>query len=63
MLVMEPGGYRFGDYVKVGLPMLFLTMLTTVALAKVILSPWVTKITDRACWIVVVTPGSAGAGG
>lgn len=39
MLVMEPGGYRFGDYVKVGLPMLFLTMLTTVALAKVIYLP------------------------
>jgi di/tricarboxylate transporter len=39
VLVMEPGGYRFGDYVKVGLPMLFLTMLTTVALAKVIYLP------------------------
>ena len=36
MLVMEPGGYRFTDYVKVGLPMLILTMITTVALAKVI---------------------------
>jgi di/tricarboxylate transporter len=36
MLVMEPGGYRFLDYVKVGLPMLLLTMLTTVALAYVI---------------------------
>jgi di/tricarboxylate transporter len=36
MLVMEPGGYRFGDYVKVGLPMLLLTMLVTVALARVI---------------------------
>ena len=36
MLVMEPGGYRFADYVKVGLPMLLLTMLATVALAKVI---------------------------
>jgi len=35
MLVMEPGGYRFIDYVKVGLPMLLLTMLTTVALAYV----------------------------
>ena len=39
MLVMEPGGYRFADYVKVGLPMLFLTMLATVALAKVIYLP------------------------
>ena len=36
MLVMEPGGYRFSDYVKVGLPMLLLTMLTTVALAYLI---------------------------
>ena len=39
MLIMEPGGYRFGDYVKVGLPMLLLTMLVTVALAKVIYLP------------------------
>ena len=39
MLAMEPGGYRFGDYVKVGLPMLLLTMLATVALAKVIYLP------------------------
>src|SRR5271166_1723716 len=39
MLVMEPGGYRFADYVKVGLPMLLLTMLATVALAKVIYLP------------------------
>ena len=36
MLIMEPGGYRFADYVKVGLPMLLLTMLATVALARVI---------------------------
>lgn len=36
MLVMEPGGYRFSDYAKVGLPMLVLTMIATVALAKVI---------------------------
>ena len=36
MLVMEPGGYRFVDYVKVGLPMLLLTMLSTVLLAKLI---------------------------
>lgn len=36
MLVMEPGGYRFVDYVKVGLPMLILTMIATVTLAKVI---------------------------
>jgi di/tricarboxylate transporter len=36
MLVMEPGGYTFGDYVKVGLPLLLLTMIVTVALAALI---------------------------
>ena len=36
MLVMEPGGYAFGDYVKVGLPLLLLTLLVTVALVAVI---------------------------
>jgi di/tricarboxylate transporter len=36
MLVMEPGGYRFGDYVKVGLPMLLLTMIATVILVRVL---------------------------
>lgn len=36
MLVMEPGGYRFGDYVKVGLPMLLLTLVATVTLARLI---------------------------
>lgn len=36
MLVMEPGGYRFADYVKVGLPMLILTMISTVVLAKLL---------------------------
>jgi di/tricarboxylate transporter len=36
MLVMEPAGYAFGDYVKVGLPLLLLTMLVTVALVAVI---------------------------
>jgi di/tricarboxylate transporter len=36
MLVMEPGGYAFGDYVKVGLPLLLLTMFVTVALVAVI---------------------------
>jgi di/tricarboxylate transporter len=36
MLVMEPGGYAFGDYVKAGLPLLLLTMLVTVALVAVI---------------------------
>jgi di/tricarboxylate transporter len=33
MLVMEPGGYAFGDYVKIGLPLLLLTLLVTVALS------------------------------
>jgi di/tricarboxylate transporter len=36
MLVMEPGGYTFGDFVKVGVPLLLLTMLVTVALVAVI---------------------------
>jgi len=36
MLVMEPGGYTFSDYVKVGLPLLALTMLVTVALVAAI---------------------------
>jgi di/tricarboxylate transporter len=36
MLVMEPGGYAFGDYIKVGAPLLLLTMLVTVALVAVI---------------------------
>jgi di/tricarboxylate transporter len=39
MLFMEPGGFRFSDYVKVGLPMLLLTMVVTVALAKAIYLP------------------------
>ena len=36
MLIMEPGGYQFIDFVKVGLPLLGLTMLATVALAGLI---------------------------
>jgi di/tricarboxylate transporter len=36
MLVMEPGGYAFSDYVKIGLPLLLLTMLVTIALVAVI---------------------------
>jgi di/tricarboxylate transporter len=35
-LVLEPGGYAFMDFVKVGLPLLFLTLVTTVSLAGVI---------------------------
>jgi di/tricarboxylate transporter len=33
MLVYEPGGYSFMDFVKVGLPLLLLTMLATITLA------------------------------
>jgi di/tricarboxylate transporter len=36
MLVMEPGGYSFGDYVRVGLPLLLLTLLVTVGLVAMI---------------------------
>jgi di/tricarboxylate transporter len=36
MLVMESGGYAFGDFAKVGLPLLLLTMLATIALVAVI---------------------------
>jgi di/tricarboxylate transporter len=36
MLVMEPGGYTFGDYVKIGLPLLLLTMVVTIALVAVV---------------------------
>lgn len=36
MLVQEPGGYAFGDYVKLGLPLLLLTMVVTIALVAVL---------------------------
>lgn len=36
MLVMEPGGYRFGDFVKIGLPMALLSLVVTVALVALI---------------------------
>ena len=36
LLVMEPGDYSFWDYVKVGLPLLLLTMVITVALVRLI---------------------------
>ncbi|WP_295448270.1 SLC13 family permease [uncultured Thiodictyon sp.] len=36
MLVMEPGGYTFGDYVKIGLPLLVLTMGVTVGLVWIL---------------------------
>jgi di/tricarboxylate transporter len=39
MLVQEPGGYAFGDYVKLGLPLLLLTMVVTIALVAVLYPP------------------------
>ena len=36
MLILEPGGYTFMDFVKVGLPLLFLTLVVTVILVKVL---------------------------
>jgi len=36
MLVMEPGKYAFGDYVKLGVPLLLLTLLISVALVSAI---------------------------
>lgn len=39
MLVMEPGGYKFSDYAKVGVPLLVLTMVITVVLARLIYLP------------------------
>ena len=35
LLVYGPGGYRFGDFVKVGVPLNLLFMLTTVILVRV----------------------------
>jgi di/tricarboxylate transporter len=36
-LVMAPGGYRFGDYWRLGLP---LSLLVTVAAVPLILAVW-----------------------
>ena len=36
MMVMDPGGYRFGDYWKLGLPLLILFFLVSVLLVPVI---------------------------
>jgi di/tricarboxylate transporter len=38
LMVMEPGGYRFGDYWKLGLPMLVLFGLVAVLLVPLIWS-------------------------
>ena len=35
LMVMEPGGYRFGDYWKLGLPMLLLFGLVAVLVVPV----------------------------
>jgi di/tricarboxylate transporter len=35
-LVLEPGRYRFSDFVKVGLPLLMLTLIVTVAMVGVL---------------------------
>jgi di/tricarboxylate transporter len=36
MLVMEPGGYSFWDFVKVGLPLMLLTMVVTIGMVTLI---------------------------
>ncbi len=36
LMVMEPGGYRFGDYGKLGLPMILLFGVVAVFLVPVI---------------------------
>lgn len=36
MLVMEPAGYSFGDFVKVGLPLLLVTMVVTIGMVALI---------------------------
>jgi di/tricarboxylate transporter len=39
LLVMEPGGYRFTDYLKLGIPMTVITMLLVVWLLPVLFPP------------------------
>jgi di/tricarboxylate transporter len=39
VLVMNPGGYRFGDYLKVGLPLDLLTLLVVVVVMPLVW-PW-----------------------
>ncbi|MDZ7810196.1 MAG: SLC13 family permease [Arhodomonas sp.] len=36
LMVYGPGGYRFGDYLRFGLPLNFLTMAVTVTLAPLV---------------------------
>jgi di/tricarboxylate transporter len=40
LLVMGPGGYRFMDYVKVGVPITLLSMAVCVALLPVLWPPY-----------------------
>ena len=35
-LVVDPGRYRFGDFIRVGVPLLFLTYVVTVVVAPLI---------------------------
>jgi di/tricarboxylate transporter len=35
-LVVEPGGYTFGDFLKIGIPLLLLTWLTTLVVTPII---------------------------
>ena len=35
-LFLDPGGYTFMDFVKVGLPLLFLTLVVAVILVKIL---------------------------
>ncbi|HVS01695.1 MAG TPA: SLC13 family permease [Thermoanaerobaculia bacterium] len=39
MLVMGPGGYRFGDYVRVGVPLTAVALLVSVALLPILWPP------------------------
>jgi di/tricarboxylate transporter len=40
LLVMGPGGYRFMDYVKVGLPLTIVTLLVAVGLLPILWPPF-----------------------
>ncbi len=39
VLIMGPGGYKFSDYIKVGLPLMLLVLLTTIVLAPLFWPP------------------------
>ncbi|MBL9093046.1 MAG: anion permease, partial [Planctomycetaceae bacterium] len=42
MLVLDPGRYKFGDFVKLGVPLMLLVLLVTVALV-----PWLFPLDAR----------------